>query len=145
MRAGGSTLISPYIIGFNRATSQGLHVCNSFTVHIEPTCLQRNIHIIHYTQLKDSIQSDTIYMHADIARPRGPMDKASAYGAADCRFESCRCHLKPPARGRHAQLGKCNMCLKLPRCFMFPEGPRAQRSATERKGEKDNMENRMDI
>ena len=23
-------------------------------------------------------------------RPRGPMDKASAYGAGDCRFESCR-------------------------------------------------------
>ena len=22
--------------------------------------------------------------------PRGPMDKASAYGAGDCRFESCR-------------------------------------------------------
>ena len=26
-------------------------------------------------------------------RPRGPMDKASAYGAGDCRFESCRGHL----------------------------------------------------
>ena len=25
--------------------------------------------------------------------PRGPMDKASAYGAGDCRFESCRGHL----------------------------------------------------
>ena len=24
--------------------------------------------------------------------PRGPMDKASAYGAGDCRFESCRAH-----------------------------------------------------
>ena len=24
------------------------------------------------------------------SRPRGPMDKASAYGAGDCRFESCR-------------------------------------------------------
>ena len=29
--------------------------------------------------------------HADIW-PRGPMDKASAYGAGDCRFESCRGH-----------------------------------------------------
>ena len=26
-------------------------------------------------------------------RPRGPMDKASAYGAGDCRFKSCRGHL----------------------------------------------------
>ena len=26
-------------------------------------------------------------------RPRGPMDKASAYRAGDCRFESCRGHL----------------------------------------------------
>ena len=25
-------------------------------------------------------------------RSRGPMDKASAYGAGDCRFESCRDH-----------------------------------------------------
>ena len=24
--------------------------------------------------------------------PRGPMDKASAYGAGDCRFETCRGH-----------------------------------------------------
>ena len=24
--------------------------------------------------------------------PRGPMDKASAYGAGDCRLESCRGH-----------------------------------------------------
>ena len=27
-----------------------------------------------------------------LSRPRGPMDKASAYGAGDCRFESCRGH-----------------------------------------------------
>ena len=27
-----------------------------------------------------------------LQRPRGPMDKASAYGAGDCRFESCRGH-----------------------------------------------------
>ena len=26
-------------------------------------------------------------------RPRGPMDKASAYGAGDCRFEPYRGHL----------------------------------------------------
>ena len=25
--------------------------------------------------------------------PRGPMDKASAYGVGDCRFESCRGHM----------------------------------------------------
>ena len=25
--------------------------------------------------------------------PRGPMDKASAYGAGDCRFESCWGHM----------------------------------------------------
>ena len=30
--------------------------------------------------------------------PRGPMDKASAYGAGDCRFESCRGHLTVPYR-----------------------------------------------
>ena len=30
--------------------------------------------------------------------PRGPMDKASAYGAGDCRFESCRGHFGLPMR-----------------------------------------------
>ena len=28
-----------------------------------------------------------------LGRSRGPMDKASAYGAGDCRFESCRGHV----------------------------------------------------
>ena len=32
-------------------------------------------------------------MGHSIAWTRGPMDKASAYGAGDCRFESCRVHL----------------------------------------------------
>ena len=27
-----------------------------------------------------------------VCRPRDPMDKAPAYGARDCRFESCRDH-----------------------------------------------------
>ena len=35
-------------------------------------------------------------------RPRGPMDKASAYGAGDCRFESYRGHL-----GLHCGWGSC--------------------------------------
>ena len=34
------------------------------------------------------VNSDHVYHW-----PRGPMDKASAYGAGDCRFESCRGHL----------------------------------------------------
>jgi hypothetical protein len=34
---------------------------------------------------------------ANDKRPRGPMDKASAHGAGDCRFESCRGHLHPAA------------------------------------------------
>ena len=33
-----------------------------------------------------------------VTRPRGPMDKASAYGAGDCRFESCRGHLSKTPR-----------------------------------------------
>ena len=32
-----------------------------------------------------------LYQHGD-SRPRGPMDKASAYGAGDCRLESFRVH-----------------------------------------------------
>ena len=34
-----------------------------------------------------------ITLHQTLSkRPRGPMDKASAYGAGDCRFESSRAH-----------------------------------------------------
>ena len=34
-----------------------------------------------------------VYFRSKVyVRPRGPMDKASAYGAGDCRFESCRGH-----------------------------------------------------
>ena len=32
----------------------------------------------------------SVYWVGRINRPRGPMDKASAHGAGDCRFESCR-------------------------------------------------------
>ena len=37
----------------------------------------------------------TTIVNKDVAIhwPHGPMDKASAYGAGDCRFESCRGHL----------------------------------------------------
>ena len=31
-------------------------------------------------------------MRRNVLWTRGPMDKASAYGAGDCRFESCRVH-----------------------------------------------------
>ena len=52
--------------------------------------------------------------------PRGPMDKASAYGAGDCRFESCRGHydeassIPSIAMGSYGQhLHACNAC----RCY----------------------------
>ena len=35
---------------------------------------------------------NTVCSLAKHSWPRGPMDKASAYGAGDCRFESCRGH-----------------------------------------------------
>ena len=37
-----------------------------------------------------------------LQRPRGPMDKASAYGAGDCRFESCRGHFASQQYHLHA-------------------------------------------
>jgi hypothetical protein len=37
---------------------------------------------------------------------RGPMDKASAYGAGDCRFESCRVHF----------FGKMPQCFTITTC-----------------------------
>ena len=36
----------------------------------------------------------TICSNLNCRWPRGPMDKASAYGAGDCRFESCRGHFR---------------------------------------------------
>ena len=49
---------------------------------------------------------------SDVNRwPRGPMDKASAYGVGDCRFESCRGHFICTAlRGEDAggmPFGRC--------------------------------------
>ena len=32
--------------------------------------------------------------HRNHQRPRGPMDKASAHGAGDCKFDSCRGHVR---------------------------------------------------
>ena len=41
------------------------------------------------------------YLLRSAARwPRGPMDKASVYGAGGCRFESCRGHLLPTFFGK---------------------------------------------
>ena len=56
-------------------------------------------------------------------RPRGPMDKASAHGAGDCRFESCRGHLRPAptakpggaCKNRHR--GDSNSCGQSPVVF----------------------------
>ena len=36
-------------------------------------------------------------LHRADMRPRGPMDKTSANGARECRFESCRSHLSMAA------------------------------------------------
>ena len=41
-------------------------------------------------------QSNATLAQAGVNRPRGPMDKASAHGAGDCRFESYR--------GQHCEL-----------------------------------------
>ena len=53
-------------------------------------------------------------------RPRGPMDKASAHGAGNCRFESCRGHLrpaptaKPGGAGKNRHQGDSNPCGQSP-------------------------------
>ena len=39
--------------------------------------------------------ADVVCLQQCTRRPRGPMDKASAYGAGDCRLESCRGHAVP--------------------------------------------------
>ena len=70
--------------------------------------------------------------------PRGPMDKASAYGAGDCRFESCRGHmariagqLKFPIASPGAQWLMCDLCLakinesKFTVCCESIQNPRA--------------------
>ena len=66
-------------------------------------------------------------------RPRGPMDKASAYGAGDCRFECCRGHFRCNVLG--ASVHFCSMkavftisiraqfqsLLSISRLFCFPQ------------------------
>ena len=46
-----------------------------------------------------------------VTRPRGPMDKASAYGAGDCRFESCRGHLSQARNG--SLLGNLRLAVRM--------------------------------
>ena len=48
--------------------------------------------ILHYKVYFEK-SSFRLQPASDSNWPRGPMDKASAYGAGDCRFESCRGHL----------------------------------------------------
>jgi hypothetical protein len=52
--------------------------------------------------MKKSVRSvfDVAGSMPQFNRPRGPMDKASAYGAGDCRFESCRGHCLSCAMAR---------------------------------------------
>ena len=45
-------------------------------------------------------------------RPRGPMDKASAHGAGDCRFESCRGHSLQGWKLESIEGTKCKKCKK---------------------------------
>ena len=44
------------------------------------------------TTIVDSSVANVFYSHHLTSRPRGPMDKASAHGAGDCRLESYRGH-----------------------------------------------------
>ncbi len=71
--------------------------------------------------------SGALCLKSDIAlnRPRGPMDKASAYGAGDCRLESCRGHCAQP-RGRPLA-----GALSRPRCAVLAKAPAACRPWTE--------------
>ena len=48
-------------------------------------------------------------------RPRGPMDKASAYGAGDCRLESCR--------GRYASGVLTHLHMRSPSRHVLTVGP----------------------
>ena len=68
--------------------------------------------------------------------PRGPMDKASAHGAGDCRFEPCRGHLHTSARLKcqcqcdvaivhisRTMRGACNCAVSLSRFARPARGP----------------------
>ena len=62
--------------------------------HWHPFAIVIPYNIIWYF-LRNGI-SHIVSILGSINWPRGPMDKASAYGAGDCRFESCRGHICRP-------------------------------------------------
>ena len=55
------------------------------------TCLRARVARV-YTTPPPSASSKLLDCSKCNSRPRGPMDKASAHGAGDCRFESGRSH-----------------------------------------------------
>ena len=63
---------------------------------------------------KNRIYSSDRRVSREKTWPRGPMDKASAYGAVDCRFESCRGQdVLPVGRQSHP-------CVVDPECPAIP-------------------------
>ena len=89
------------------STSSGQAATNP---KLQITCVSYSSH--SYTRFMQKFYQLQIW-------PRGPMDKASAYGAGDCRFESCRGHcsnilcvvvhacLRPQAHGAVLNIQKC--------------------------------------
>ena len=59
----------------------------------------------HHLGVESRRRQEDVAAERHAHRPRGPMDKASAYGAGDCRFESCRGHSScTPRRHRWPQV-----------------------------------------
>ena len=57
-------------------------------------------------------QGHAVASHTSSTWPRGPMDKASAYGAGDCRFESCRGHSCMLVSGQQCMAGRAHAQLR---------------------------------
>ena len=57
-------------------------------------------------------EAHAVASHRSSTWPRGPMDKASAYGAGDCRFESCRGHYCMIVSGHQCMAGRAHAQLR---------------------------------
>ena len=78
-------------IAIAAAAAHGRHPSGSQSVRVRVRMHTVSVRgMPHLTPTPPTARQSRAGLWRGMCRPRGPMDKASAHGAGDCRFESCR-------------------------------------------------------
>ena len=92
-KAGPGFVGAPGALWPKASGQRGLGSASRWTQKKKPGDKPRSTEKVHYdgAKLSKTLMREICRL---LKWPSGPMDKASAYGAGDCRFESCRGHLR---------------------------------------------------